>query len=299
LGLAAAPFVVGAGSLFGAENVNFSYTRLLHAAVPGQTDNMWFNFDLSPDNLEDRLPLELGLIVPKLTGHIAEQFVQFGSVPVAVFYWTFNLLTLVAVAALVRERDPLRVRLIVAALALVAIHLVTIVLFQNQFRYTVPALPGLLVVLAMVVSDWSWLDRFVSARPVFAVLVLALVATGPDLYLARDLRDDGQASADVEASVVAMFDRHLETNQPLLVVYVGPPQILVYAARPRPVLYLAAYYSRAEIDRLRRAFSADWLLAPSGSAVVTALGLASDSAVATVQALGEQWGLFELPPTTE
>ena len=54
--------------------------------------------------------------------------------------------------SLIRNRDPLRVRLTLAAFALVGVHIVTIVFFQNQFRYMVPALPALLVVLGLAAS---------------------------------------------------------------------------------------------------------------------------------------------------
>ena len=55
-------FVVAGSFLFAADQVHFSYARMLNTAVPGSTTNMWFNFDLSAANLTDRLPFELGLL---------------------------------------------------------------------------------------------------------------------------------------------------------------------------------------------------------------------------------------------
>ncbi len=295
LGVAVAAIVVAAQVAFGAESVHPSYARLLHTAVPGQTDNMWFNLDLSQANLTDRLPFDVGLLIPKLTGHLAEQLVAFDSVPAAVFYWTFNLLAIVAVVAAWRYRRTTRLRVVIAALAFVAIHVMTIALFQNQFRYTMPALPGLLVIFAMVLSDVPVLDRLIAPRPMVALVVMTLVALGPAVVLARQARSDGLASADVTAAAARLFQAALDPSDSMLIVYAQTPQILASAARPRMILYVADAYTRDEFRRLLDAFPARWILAPDGAAALGTLGIDPDSRVGTIDGMDGRWGLFRLP----
>jgi len=297
LALTAGLITLAGGVMFASENVDFSYSRLLHTAVPGRTDNMWFNFELSKANLDNALPLDLGLVWAKLSANLGEQLLRFDSLPVAAFFWTFNALAIVAAAALAGTlrgaRDPLRLRLVVAALAFVAIHLVTIGLFQNQFRYLVPALPGLLVVLAMVLSDRSWMSARLAGRKTAVAIVVTLLMLAPNLYLARTLRDDGLASAATEAAVDRLLDRTVPADQALLVEYAGTPQILGYAARPRLVLWVADHYSSADLDRLRHALPAGWLLAPVDSPLPLRAG--ADAPIDRVDALGRAWGLYRLP----
>ena len=290
---AVAAIVVAGQAVFAAQSVQVSYGRLLHTSVPGQTDNMWFNLDLSPLNLADQLPFDAGLLVTKLIGHVREQLVSFESVPVAVFYWTFNLLAIVAIVAAWRYRRTPRIRVVIAALAFVATHIVTIAIFQNQFRYTLPALPGLLVVLAMVLSDVRVLDRVIAPRPVAAVVVVTLLALGPGLVIARQARSDGLASAAVESDAARLLDEHAAPSDRFLIVYAQTPQMLAYAARPRLILYVTDSYTKEEFDRLLRSFPAQWILAPAQSAAVTTIGAGPE--VGGFEGLNGRWELHRLP----
>ncbi len=288
--------VVVGRALFGAQNVAFSYTRLLNAAVPGETGNMWFNFDLSSANLEDRLPFRLDLLGAKALGHAAEQFVSFDSAPFALFFWTFNVLAIVALLTLWRDRrQPARVRLIVAALSMVAIHFVTITLFQNQVRYTVPAIPGLLVVFAIALSGIPALRQAAAPRTTLVVALVILVALAPAVVLARAQRNDAVDADATEQGVRALLDANLDRDETAMIVYVGQPQVLAYGAGPRRILYVSPDYTTDEYDRLRAAFPARWLLAPVGSPAIAGLGGSPLAPVGTVQVSGDDWGLYPLP----
>lgn len=293
--LAVLAVIASAQVLFPADNVTFSYARLMNTAVPGLTDNMWFNFDLSSANLADRLPFRWDLLPAKVAGHLADQFVRFDSLPLALFYWIFNSLAIVAVAMLWRARHrPAALRLIVAALAVVAIHFLTITLFQNQVRYTVPALPGLLMVLAIALSGVQWLARIVAPRTLTIVILMMLLAVLPTVWLARTQRSEGQEYGAIEQAARELVDGHVGTNGPAMIVYAGS-QVLAYATNGRPILYVSQTYTRDEYRRLREAFPAHWLLAPIDSPAVAGLGVGTTEPVGSIEALGVEWGLFQLP----
>jgi hypothetical protein len=295
-GLAAA-FVVIEAAVLEAVNVTFSYGRLLHTAVPGQTGNMWFNFDLSAANLEDRLTLDLSLLPGKLAGHLAEQLFAFDDMATAVFFWTFNLLVGVALVMAWRaRRQRSRLLVIAVSIGLVGVHLLTITLFQNQVRYTLPAIPGLLVVLAMALSAVAPLDRLMRARPLAITLGILLVAALPAGALARVARDDAAANAAVEREAMAALDRHLPPTERLLIVYDDTPQVLAYAARPRLVLYLWPEYTQEQLAELVDRFGATWLLAPLDAPLLSRLGQPVPDQVETIERPGSPWGLYRLDP---
>ena len=300
--VAIAPVVVlaGAGIVFAADNVRFSYTRLLHSAVPGATppdsaSNMWFNFDLSAANLADRMPFDAGLVVTKLTHNIVDQVLQFDSPAFALFFWIFNVLTIVALVMLWRCRHrPREARLVIAALGFVAVHIATIALFQDQARYTVPAIPGLLVVLAIALSDVPALERRLRDRTTAIVVVVTIAAVVPMTALAYVSRRDGIEQGAVERATAALLDAHLAPSDPLLIAYDGTPQVLAYAARPRQALYLWPDYTGEEVAGLRSAFPSRWLLAPARSRLLETLGVQAADASGEVDVLGDPWVLVHL-----
>ncbi len=278
------------------DNVSFSFARLVRTAVPGLTDNMWFNFDLSAANLADRLPFSWDLLPDKFVGHMAQQFVLFDSPGEAAFYWTFNVLALVAVVMLWRRwGDPRQRRLIVAALAFVAVQFATITLFQNQIRYTVPALPGLIVVLAIAISGVPWLVRTVGRRPLAAIALMTVIALVPNLAIGLVQRREATAFSVVEQEARRVWDAHVDATEPVVIVYSDRPQVLAYAADRRPTLFVSEAYSAAEYDRLRAAFPGRWLLAPAGSPAIEGLGAGAVPAVESIDVFGVEWGLHQLP----
>jgi hypothetical protein len=292
--------VLGIGDqAFGQQNVRFSIARLLHTAVPGRTDNMWFNFDLSAANVEDRLPLALDLLIAKLPQRLAEQFVAFDNPMFGLSYWIFNGLAVLAIAMLWRRRHDARARWVVAAaLGPVLVHFVTIALFQNQARYTLPAIPGLLIVLAMALSAWRPDSPVLSTRLVgvgFATAAVAAVLAVASLGgQALGIRADAHRYAAAEASVADLLDRYVGPSDGLVVEYSGAPHVVAHAARPRAILHVVPTYAADELDRLLDFFAAHWVLAPINSALVARLGVAAPaSGVADV--LGMKWGLYRLP----
>jgi hypothetical protein len=281
--------------VFAADNVRFSYTRLLHAAVPGDTSNMWFNFDLSAANLSDRLAFDPGLLVAKLGDHLAEQFIAFDNQAIALFYWTFNILAIVALVMLWRcRRRPLELRIVIGSLAFVAVHLVTIVLFQNQVRYTLPALPGLLVVFSIALSGVRPLARYLAPRTFAIIVGVTVMGLIPAGGLARILRGEAIEEGQFERATETLFAHYLGPDEPALMVYSGTPQVFAYAARPRLILYVSPDYTADEESRLRAAFPARWLFAPDHSPVLLTLPLRSGQPVGDVEAYGTHWGLYEL-----
>jgi hypothetical protein len=281
-------------------NVTKSYTRLLHTAVPGQSDNMFFNFDLSPENLENRLPFDGGLLLLKLKGNLAAQFTEFINPAEATFYWTFNLLVITALATLWRmRRGPRPRRVCLAALAVVGVHVLTIALFQNQFRYLVPAIPGLLVVFAVAVGTGApWL-RPLARRWTITMVLLVLVTLPINGALAQIVHEQGVEEGRIRTEAERLIGQWLQPAERLLVVHARGYQLFAYAARPRLVLFFDRRYTSDEARRLLAAFDARYLLAPEGSPAAATLSATRIDSAAPIIAFGRAWRLYRVSEKRE
>jgi hypothetical protein len=281
--------------LFSNINVEYGYTRLLHSAIPDLTDNMFLNFNLSPENLENRLPFSSELLVLKLKGALAAQFFKFDTLADAGFYWTFNVLALIACVVLWRCRHKsFERRLCLGALAYVGVHFLTITVFQNQFRYLVPAIPGLLVAASIAITAAVSVLRTIERR-LLSVMIVLLASTLPvNAVLARLLHVDGTREHDIRITTESLVDQWLLPNQPLLVAYATGYQLFAYAARPRLVLFFEPSYSPKEARPLLAAFNGRFLLAPEDSRAIATLKATPIEGATPIVAFEARWRLYRI-----
>ncbi len=283
--------------MFSHENVDHSYTRLLYTNVPGISDNMSLNFDMSTANLHDTLHWDPKIFLLKLGRNLQEQFFAFGNPVEAFFYWSFNLLTLIALWMLWRcRRRPDERLLLLAALVPVGVHLLTIVLFQNQFRYLMPAFPGLLIALAIALSAWDPLRRHLERRAVPVMVVVLLVSLLPNIALGALLHREMAVERQVRAQATALFDRYVPPDGQMIVSYNKGYLMFGYAARPRLVLFVDPTYDSQALDRLRERFKAGYLFAPAGTPFTARLGAEPIAAAAPIESFSIPWQLYRLPP---
>jgi 4-amino-4-deoxy-L-arabinose transferase-like glycosyltransferase len=283
--------------MFSHENVSHSYMRLLYTNVPGMSDNMSMNFDMSSVNLHDTLHLDPNILLLKLAHNLEEQVFLFANPMEAFFYWSFNMLTLIALWMLWRcRRRPEERLLLLAALVPVGVHLLTIVLFQNQFRYLLPAFPGLLIALAIALTEWDPLRRRLELRAVPVMAVVLLVSLLPNIALGALLHREMAVERQIRGQATALFDRYVPPDDRMIIAYHKGYLMFGYAARPRLVLFVDPTYDSATFGRLRERFTAGWLFAPAGSPFAAMLGAKPLAAAAPIEAFGTPWQLYSLPP---
>jgi hypothetical protein len=157
-----------------------------------------------------------------------------------------------------------------------------------------PATPGLLVVLAIALSEIRSLARLLAPRPTAIIVGLTLVALLPIAGLAMSARSEGVTQGSAVRATKTLFDTNLRRGEPVMIVYAGT-QLFAYAARPRLVIYVPEDYSAADIQRLRDALPARWLLSDEGSPLLRVLDLRSHPPAGEVAAFGTTWGLYQLP----
>ena len=265
----AAAMLMGDAAI-GREQVEFSAMRLLHSAIPGATDNMWFNLAMSPANVEDRLPFRPELLPIKLAANVETQLTGGGVPTILLFFWSANVLAIGALVGLWRvRRDPRRRLLLLAALVPFGVHLLTLTLFQNQVRYLLPAVPGLLAGTAVAVASFGRPRRWLEAHARIAVALVVAVALAPAVLVGRQLWVEGRAAAATEALAAAAIDERFTDSDHGVIVYAeAATQVLGHAARPRLTLYVYPDAPATDLSRVLERFPARWVLAPEQAPVL-------------------------------
>ncbi|MBN1846523.1 MAG: hypothetical protein JW810_12615 [Sedimentisphaerales bacterium] len=225
---------------------------ILNTAIPGQTDNMYGYFQVDP------LPVTTGQLAHKFAANLLWQ-----AWPVSwkwlIFYLPYNLCILACLLGWfgrICPSPPSR-RLIQAALVLFGLHLATVLLTQNTFRYLMPSMPPLVAVATVVFITLRLPARWAGAAWA-AGLLLLLVADG---VVVQSLRQKALREGWVRNTLQAVIDANLPAGQTVLVEAVTNEfPLWGYVLRPRRAVFVRPQYTAAQYDRLRRASGADWLI---------------------------------------
>lgn len=295
--IVAGALVIG-NLLFEQEAVELTYARVLSGVVPGvagHEDNMASSFDLSPANLAGGPPVRLDFLMMKVEAALRQQLVDFSGLPQAGIYWAFNGLALLTLAALWRfRRDPDRFTLVAGAVVLLGVHAITIAVHQNQARYLLIPLPGVIVASSLLLGDLLKAGR---RRRVISGLaaLLVLLALPFQLLAAHASHSEGRAEQQAVAEVRALAERHLDEDEPVMVTWLHQEQAIAYALRPRPVLFVRPDYALEQYQALSARLPVRWLIATTDAPAPAILGVARDGPVATFTLRDQLWGLFRLP----
>ena len=257
--------IVGLWSAFAEPNLRRGIFDFLRSGVPGTTGNMAPFLELEPG------PLTAGMLVRKATYSVRTQFLA--EPALQAFYLPFNALLVIYVGLVVRRRQVTAPD--AAAAALVAAHFLTIVVFQNQFRYMVTVLPALIGAVAVGAHRSGWLGRrWVPTAAAASLLLVEIAVNAPVAgWIRADALREGRARealSTAAASLVPADDR-------VVVEAKGRYLLIGYVLRPRPVLFVDSGYSAEQYDGLASGFGAEWLICRQGSAILQRV-----QAVATV-----------------
>jgi len=232
---------------------DFSYVESFNGTAPKGLHNMWHFFTPPPN------ALDLSTLLSKLSRALSVQFTLADAVG-PLFFWPFNLLMLAPVLLLFKSKRRIPSPVVIAGLFFIVLHFLTIVGYQNQFRYSLLATPPLLVALGVLVSRIRALQATRAIRIATVVVVLLLLPL--DATLAWKSRTEGIRQRHVQDTMLAVFQRQVPESSTVMVAYDGHHALLQgYVLRPRLVLYVDPHYSAERIERLRKRLDAQWLVA--------------------------------------
>jgi hypothetical protein len=179
------------------------------------------------------------------------------------FYVPFNVLAVAGVLLAMRGRDAPSRRLGLTAVALLALHLVTVAGLRNQPRYMFIALPVIVAAAVVYAARHPALSRFTHYRWAVAVVMIGLAV---NLVPVKLIREQSRITAEGNAAVKRVLDEVVPpTDAVLFEATAGHYQVFGYLAEPRIAGYLVASQAAEHVERFRQRIGARWLVALSGS----------------------------------
>ena len=167
-------------------NVGCGLIERLNVDIPGKTGTMYCAMRMPGE------PLMLTGWIDKLFGNLFRQ-VSVLDMQGILFYWPVNLLGVLALVTYARSDDRRVRNLGLLFIGLTLVHLGTIAISQNQFRYLVILIPVAFILLSIWSSD-HFPSRIRRYRPALAAVGLT-VCVGLDVLLAGRIRAEATASA--------------------------------------------------------------------------------------------------------
>jgi|GEM_PF-2834706 len=227
----------------------------MNMGVPGVSDNMAVYFGQAQG------ALRAWHLWWKLRRGITQQLLP--PLRSQLFYLPFNLLAVGSVWGCLRGKNPAQRRSSNLAVVLLVIHVLTICLMQNQFRYMLPVLPVVLVAGLWKLGDVRWLQPRVLS--LLAGSTLALAAA--DLPLAAWLHQAGRAEQRLAEGLRQQLRAIVGAEQTVVMEAGGGKNYLLagYALRPARVVFVRASSPPDLLDRIDRTLRPDWLLCPAAS----------------------------------
>ena len=249
-------------------NAAFSYTQIVNSAVPGKSNNMNLYFDLHPPKIT--LAETIENIKLKAIDGFRMQFGDVKSLYKVKYYLPYNLMFLCGIILLYKWRDKKCFKISMAALFFYGIHILTIILFQNQERYMLPSLPIMVIAFAVFLGS---LNRFILSKENIISIVLAIMIVVCVPYNAKWSRQshvEYWSYIEMYKNLSSSFNSLIPENDTVIVEAMDPWQYLMHGhfLRPREVLFVPDNYEKKDYDTLVKNVNGKWLICRNNSPIL-------------------------------
>ncbi|MCB0322501.1 MAG: hypothetical protein KDD69_02975 [Bdellovibrionales bacterium] len=271
-----------------------TFTRYMSAYVPNVSNSMEVLYFLEDPALNPQH------LLAKAQRGLWNQF--FRKASMQVFYLPFNMLALLTLWGLWRYRSRYPQGFPIAALVLVFLHLLTICLRANDFRFLQVVSPVVLMGALIAVGSSSLLRHRTRWIGIAALALVSL--TSVDIILIRKIQRDVARDASNRAALSHFLDNAIPRTDPVIVAtshYSNKEFLLSYAVRPRLVLFTGPNhgYSAEEHLAMRKAVKGKWLLAEPDSPLISIFKAeAAQETTAPLPEPYERLHVYRLPEAT-
>ncbi len=272
------------------EAVPNSIADTLNTKIPSLTDNMYAYFRLSP------IPVTAEHLWHKCSTNLVQQVF-----PAAwrwqIFYLPFNLTVLLACGLWFRNSSHPQRRLVHCGVVLFGIHLLTVMLTQNTFRYLLISTPALLPAAVILVSRWKVVSASsVTKGLIFTGTILMMSANG---LLVHSLRRNAIRESETRETIQTMLYQTIGPQDKVIVEAISNEYLLLgYVLRPRSVLFVQSNYTLSQYQQMQHKTQSQWLLCSQHSEFIPGFTLDSEPVLQDFPAPYHQHALFRLvdPP---
>jgi hypothetical protein len=272
--------------------LSVTYWHVLTSPRPG---GMSWWFDLNPQ------ALPVSAILAKAVTGLENQFTRIDAAYL-LFFLPFNIMAAAPFVLLLTSRREDVIRVGAVGLIFLALHFMTVILVQNNFRYLLTATPPLLVAAGVLMGRTEW---FRSLRvPSVVILAGILVLLAPCAALAWYSHDEGVLQRDVRNNLAVAVNQTVPADDTVMVAVDRLELrsgildhcwcLFGYVLRPRPTLYVLDRYTADDYAALIENVHAEWLLSPRDSPIFEQLVPAGIREVRLLPAPFSEWSLFAI-----
>jgi len=196
------------------------------------------------------------------------QFLSLDSMGI-LFYLPFNLMAVTTFILLFKSKSKKIKNITFIAILFFLLHLLTVVLVQNQFRYMLVVIPPLLIVTGIALNSWKRIIYILKKKWIAFILILILILAPVNFILANRLHNEGIREQQIRKELSVIFDRSISMNDIVMVEYTGGSELIYgYILRPRVVLYISNSYSEEVYYRLAKNVNAKWVICKINSPII-------------------------------
>jgi hypothetical protein len=199
--------------------------------------------------------LEWTTLVLKAGSALRQQFVP--DIPAtAAFYWPFTLMVCAFLFGIARRKSCLQDPWTLIVIAVLLVHIATVVLYRNQFRYILPVTPPLVIFVAVWMSG---LRRISLQRSLAVLALVASIAIGAAVALQS--REGGLSASQVQRELEQVYSDELTDDRSVMIEYPGAGGFVHgYVLRPRMVAYFDSTLTDDDVRRIRERTDAGWVV---------------------------------------
>lgn len=275
-------------------NVSVPILRTITNAVPGRTTNMDAYFNLANQPLSFSVLME-SLWIKGIYG-LKQQFLTLNKEGL-LFYLPFNLMIIGSLIPLIKSNKALlRNKVIISTYTLVAIHFLTIVIMQKQYRYMLPTLPALVMTTGLLISNYDVLTKFTKFKFKFTHLVLCfiIVLIPINSVIAYSNFKEGNEAKVNHNILQSFYSAQIGNEDNVMVEATNDYLMQGYLLRPRTVLFFNKSYEPNQYQTLIKKMAIKWLICENNSPVLKLINEPTTEKVQVLPPPYEKYGLYEI-----
>jgi len=263
-----------------------SLRKIINSGVPGVSSNMFSFFSISPE------PILLSNICSKIMRNLSLQVLS-KHWHAQIFRMPFNVLTAFSLYFFFFvKKSKVQLRIAHCGITLLFLHILTIILHQNQFRYLLMATPAILVCSALVINRVKFFQSKRAQLGLVLVVVFCLIvgSTAPAIRLHRQ----GLQKKELRMTLNSIFDSTIPKDQSLMVDASDSSNLILgYVLRPRTVIFTRTGYTNENYQAMLERGNPKWLLCPIESPLVEQFNISSQPVLKNFPSPYNDYGLFQ------
>ena len=265
-------------------------TSLLQTIISNKTMGFYFDLYTLPITIKN----VIDILFIKTIKALKIQFLSLNSLGI-LFYLPFNLMAIISLILLFKSKSKKIKNITFIAILFFLLHLLTVILVQNQFRYMLVIIPPLLIATGIALGNWKRVICFLNKKYVIFILILILILTPIDFILANQSHNEGIIDQQVRKELSSVFDENIPTCDTIMVEYGGGGNLIYgYILRPRFVLYIRDDYSKEIYYRLAKNVNAKWMICKINSPIIKQMESIISYKIEKFPKPFDSYGLFAL-----